>query len=379
LNPKSIHIIAFDIPYPPDYGGVIDIFYKILHLHRAGVRVHLHYFEYGVDPSAAIASHAELEKICDSVAKYPRITGPLSALSLTPYIIRSRRSERLLSNLLRDDHPILFEGLHSCFYLPHPALKGRKKIFRESNIEHEYYAHLSRAEHSLPRKLYFSLESARLKWYEKVLSHADLMLAVSETDAAHLRSWFPGREVLYLPSFHRNNEVTSAPGRGSYILYHGNLSVPENTGAVEFLLRSVWTAAMPPLIIAGKNPGDRLFTLAGAFPNVRIIANPDEDQMNGLIRDAHIHFLYTAQPTGLKLKLLNALYNGRFCLVNPYMLDGTGLDSCCIVARTPGEFRDRIRELEGREFSPADTEERKKVLGERYSNAVNGSRLVSVL
>ena len=26
---KEIHIITFDIPYPANYGGVIDVFYKI--------------------------------------------------------------------------------------------------------------------------------------------------------------------------------------------------------------------------------------------------------------------------------------------------------------------------------------------------------------
>ena len=26
---KKLHIISFDIPYPPTYGGVIDVFFKI--------------------------------------------------------------------------------------------------------------------------------------------------------------------------------------------------------------------------------------------------------------------------------------------------------------------------------------------------------------
>ncbi len=37
-----LHIIAFDIPFPPDYGGVIDVYYKIKTLSEAGVRIHLH-------------------------------------------------------------------------------------------------------------------------------------------------------------------------------------------------------------------------------------------------------------------------------------------------------------------------------------------------
>jgi len=32
----SLHIISFNIPYPPDYGGVMDVFYKIKALHDLG-------------------------------------------------------------------------------------------------------------------------------------------------------------------------------------------------------------------------------------------------------------------------------------------------------------------------------------------------------
>ncbi len=29
MSDKHLHVIAFNVPYPADYGGVIDIFYKI--------------------------------------------------------------------------------------------------------------------------------------------------------------------------------------------------------------------------------------------------------------------------------------------------------------------------------------------------------------
>ncbi|MCX6283192.1 MAG: mannosyltransferase, partial [Bacteroidetes bacterium] len=42
---QHLHIVSFDIPYPPDYGGVIDVYYKIKTLSEAGVKIHLHCFE----------------------------------------------------------------------------------------------------------------------------------------------------------------------------------------------------------------------------------------------------------------------------------------------------------------------------------------------
>jgi hypothetical protein len=44
---KHLHIISFDVPYPANYGGVIDVFYKLKNLHKAGVKIILHCFEYG--------------------------------------------------------------------------------------------------------------------------------------------------------------------------------------------------------------------------------------------------------------------------------------------------------------------------------------------
>ena len=44
---KRIHIVAFDVPFPADYGGVIDVYSRLKLLKEKGWEVHLHCFEYG--------------------------------------------------------------------------------------------------------------------------------------------------------------------------------------------------------------------------------------------------------------------------------------------------------------------------------------------
>ena len=44
MQNKALHIISFDNPFPPKYGGVIDVFYKIKALHSLGVKIYLHCF-----------------------------------------------------------------------------------------------------------------------------------------------------------------------------------------------------------------------------------------------------------------------------------------------------------------------------------------------
>ena len=178
MSEIHLHIISFDIPYPANYGGVIDVFYKLKALHSAGVKIHLHCFEYHRKPAP------ELDQYCYEVNYYPRKTGILSALNWKPYIIYSRRSKELLKNLCRDNHPILFEGLHSCFYLADKLLKNRLKIYRESNIEHQYYYHLFKAEKKLFYKIFFLFSSLKLRAFQGELSNANLILTVSKVDNA---------------------------------------------------------------------------------------------------------------------------------------------------------------------------------------------------
>ena len=120
MSEKHLHIISFDIPYPPNYGGVIDVFYKIKTLSGLGVKIHLHCIEYpGRERSK------ELDKHCVEVHYYKRKTGVFSAISFKPYIVSSRRSDEMITRLLQDDYPILFEGLHSCYYLNDSRIKDR--------------------------------------------------------------------------------------------------------------------------------------------------------------------------------------------------------------------------------------------------------------
>ncbi len=370
MHDRHLHIVSFTVPYPPNYGGVIDVYCKLMALHNQGIKIHLHCFEYD-------RQHAnELDKFCESVHYYKRKTGLRSTLSSTPYIVISRRSEQLISNLSKDDYPVLFEGLHTCYYLNDPRLSGKVKIYRESNIEHHYYYNLCRAEKNLFKKLYFLTASIKLKRYEKVLKFADLMLAVSAKDKEYLQDKFTGIPVYHLPSFHFNNEVSIKPGRGNYCLYHGNLSVAENSVAAAFLIREVFDDIGLDLKIAGLNPPEYLKKLARVSKHVEIIENPSAEEMNRLIEQAHINVLVTFQATGLKLKLLNTLFTGRFLLVNSAMLNGTGLNELCEIADTPVELKAVLTRLKEKEFEEPEILHRRKVLARLYSNRLNADRLI---
>jgi hypothetical protein len=364
---KHIHVIAFDVPYPADYGGVIDIFYKIIALHSIGFKVHLHCFQYG-RPEAK-----ELKKYCFSVNYYKRKTFRNPITGELPYIIASRSSNTLLENLLKDHYPILFEGLHSTFHLPDPRLQNRFKVVRTHNVEHDYYGHLEKVERNYFKKYFFSKEAAKLKKYQHLLKHADLIAAISKRDARYFSRKFD--RVIHLPPFHGNAEVMSQTERGDYILYHGNLGVPENNEAALFLVNNIFSKLDIPCVVAGNNPSQELVHAIAAFKHVRLVRKTEVGTLNKLIFNAHINVLHTFQGTGIKLKLINALYMGRHCVANKEMIKDTGVESLCLQADTSEAYLEAIGKLWELPFEKSMIARRERVLEQLFGDKVHALRL----
>jgi hypothetical protein len=368
---KHLHIITLNIPYPPDYGGIIGTYYRIESLHRLGVLIHLHCFEYG-------RSHSkELESLCETVNYYPRRSGLLSFMSVLPGIVCSRKSSSLINNLMKDNFPILFDGIHTTYYINHPVLAGRRKFVRSNNIEHQYYLDLSKAESNLIRKLYFYIESVKLKRYEKVLSCTACIFTVSENDQEYFKKKYYN-SVLIRP-FHPFKESISLSGTGEYAIFHGDLSVNENYLIAKSLITNVFSKIPYPLIIAGKNPSARFQKSASSYSNIRFIANPDNNKMLELIRNAHIQILLAKSSNGFKLKLLIGLFAGRHCLVNSKMIQGTKTDELCHICNSYKDITDRILILKQQEFTSQMIEDRMKVLNKFYSTSVNAKKLIDLV
>jgi hypothetical protein len=368
---RQLHVVSFDIPYPPDYGGVIDVFFKLKALVEEGVKIRLHCYEYGRERSS------ELEKFCHSVNYYKRRVFKNPFLGKLPYIVSSRNSEELLENLVKDDAPILFEGLHSCYYLNHPSLKKRFRMVRTHNIEHHYYSNLEKVERNYFKKYFFRLEAEKLRKFEKMLQGSSSIAAISPSDESYFHKKY--RKVFYLPAFHSNTTVVCEPGRGDFVLYHGNLGVGENNEAALYLVNRVFSKLENiKLVIAGNNPSKELKNAILSNRNISLHEDASSEAIYDLIRNAHINVLPTFQGTGIKLKLINVLFRGRFCVVNETMVKNTGLEKLCVIKSDPGEMAATIAALMDEEFTEAELKSRYSVL-KKFDTVKNAGLLMSQL
>ncbi|UAY53396.1 glycosyltransferase [Ferruginibacter albus] len=371
---KHLHIVAHTVPFPADIGGVIDLFYKIKALHKAGIKIHLHCFTY-----ANRTEQPELNKYCEKVHYYKRHRNIFSASLRLPFIVSSRKSKELLSRLQQDNYPILFEGIHTTYYLQAGKLKNRKTIVRLHNAEFEYYHRLSLHEHNLLKKVYFQFESRLLKKYENKLAKKYFVVAVSEHDVQLYQDLFHAINIQYMPVFLPYSLAVGKEGKGCYCLYHGNLSVNENEKAAIWLLQNVFTDKTVPFIIAGKDPSEALRCKINQHNNCCLVANPTEKEMQDIIRKAQINILPSFNNTGVKLKLINALFNGRHCVVNTAGVEGSGLENACHIAEDKDEFKSAIEQLYQQPFTEEEIQQRQGILQALYNNEANAQQLIKWL
>ncbi len=369
---KYLHIVCFDVPYPPDYGGVSDIFYKIKTLHEEGVKIILHCFEYGR------GEHPELNLYCENVIYYPRKKKAIVNNKL-PYIVASRINKTLEDNLSKDNHPILIEGIHCSYLVYNNKLKDRKVLIRLHNVEYLYYQYLCKIEYKPLRKLYFYIESQRLKKYEMRLALMANFLAINEKDRDWYQETLKAKNIKWLPAFVAGNQINSLDGLGEYCLYQGNLSVIENEMAALWLMEKIFTITRKPLIIAGKNPSTKLKKLLKKFPDVQLVSNPLENEMLELTKNAQIILAPSFNITGSKIKLFYALIQGRYVVANVAGVAGSGLEELCILANTEKEFISKINEYFKTPFTQHEKDRRSTTLFSIYNNRKNAIEIMEQL
>ena len=127
------------------------------------------------------------------------------------------------------------------------------------------------------------------------------------------------------------------------------------------------------------NPPRHLVKCIENERNVELVENPEDDALQELIRNAQINILVTAQSTGLKLKLLNALFNGRYCVVNDKMVEGLDINDLCVVANTADEMKTVVTDLMAKPFVEEQVEIRKSRMDAFYNSSRTTDKLVELL
>jgi hypothetical protein len=241
---KPLHIISFNTPYPPNYGGVIEVYFKVKALHEIGYTIFLHCFvrELPQDKTG-------IENIVKEVYFYKISKSLFHFLSGVPFSVASRNSKALLENILKTDAPVLFESTKTAYFVGNEKLYKRIKVLRLHNIEHDYFNGISKSEKNVFRKILYKAEAVKYKKFEQVIRNFDATLTLSLYETNQIEKKFG--KALYIPVFHGNDKVAFLSGKGNYALYHGDLTISDNLRTALFLIK-VFSESLKnyPLVIA---------------------------------------------------------------------------------------------------------------------------------
>lgn len=337
---KHIHIIAFDSPYPAHYGGVIDIWYKIIALHHIGIDITLHIFLYG-----GRKPQIEINKYCKKVFYYHRNTHLSQHLSTLPYIVKSRKNNELIRHILTNPAPVLMEGLHSTASLLELKAQKIPCFIRMHNIEEKYYRYLYALENRNYKKAFYFLEYKKIQSYERQLNQSSGLIFLSPKDENSFES--------------KTNHTTIYPFHGMYIdeknvqilslLFHANFEIKENRLAAEKII-SMSDKIHLPIVFAGKNAD----TLPAPRPssNVQFVNNPSDEQMLQLLRSSAIHLLPQSQPTGIKLKLIHSLFTAQYIITSAEMASDFPWENEVIVYKTWSSIPKIVKDISEGNINP---------------------------
>ncbi|WP_346238530.1 glycosyltransferase family 4 protein [Niabella insulamsoli] len=372
---KYLHIVCLDAPCPANCGGSIDMLNRIKAFHQKGIRIHLHYFNFS-DKCCA----AELSRYCETVQSYAK-KDPLGCVSLnTPGFVSARCNEKLIENLNKDNHPVLLEGLHTTGILNSIHKGDRRICVRMHNEESVYYRELARNTINPVKKTYYIAESLLTKKYTPTLPDDCMYACVTDDDKnSFAEQGFPNVQVI--PPFPSWQEVDCPTGVGSLCLFHGNLAVPATEKAALWLLSNVFNKVRIPFVIAGKNPTRSIQKAADLCQNTCLVSNPCESEMEDLVQKAHINILpcFHKNRTGIRMKLLHALYKGRHCITTPAMVEGTGLEAACHIGNNSNALASIISQLYYLPFEEEEVKLRKRLLEDTYNNERNIQTFIDYL
>ncbi|MDI1316516.1 hypothetical protein [Flavobacterium sp.] len=365
MQKKELHIVSFENPFPPDFGGVIDVYYKVKALHSLGFTIYLHcYYEDRCEVSSS------LKAITEKVYLYKKNKNPFFVFSKYPLPVVCRFDKSLIENIKKHDAPILFEGLHSTMILRKAELDN-KKYLRLHNIESNFYFGMSKSETNLVKKIVYYFVAQKYLDYQKTIADFDCTFALSRYEFDEAKKIT--KSCVYVPVFHGNESSKELSEFGNYAFYHGDLRLSDNKRAALFLIEVFREIPDYNLIIASSNGKDLIEAKSKTLSNVKFVEIESENHLDELFANAHINTMLSFQESGTKLKVINSLFKSRFCLINKHMVDDENVLSLCEIAENKQDFIDKVNVLKTKPYN--QNEIRKKVLMNVLNDKENAKRI----
>lgn len=330
----KIVFLTPQLPFPPQSGGVIKSHRLVQYLSQKH-EVHLACFLKNQDEQY-------LERFSESLVLKTFVYEPLNikrslfnfilslweGIPLTVLRNKSRSFAQMIFPLLAEadvifvDHYIMFQYVPSEF-------RG-KIILHQHNAEYVLWLRYAQQCPNPLKKILLTFESLRIKKFEKEIGERasyvmaspndkDELMKLGLPDEKFVLTWHLGDEQLLKQSLLEFSQTKKV------LLNVGTLSWEPNLDGLKWFIAESWPKLKMShpdleLWIAGKGADDVLKILAASDPQIKLLGFVDD--LENLYRTSRVFIAPLRFGSGIKVKVINALYRGLAVVTTPIGVEG---------------------------------------------------------
>lgn len=338
----KILVVSGFFPYPPVFGGAIDVWERIKGLNALGCTVDLMV----TDKLNPEQHQLELLKGYIRHFFFVRRKNHISQMfGNLPLQLLSRKN---LSEVeVHQSYDLIILESEFCWpVILNKSITYKKVVVRVHNIESHYFKMLGKSSASLKEKIYYKIEAAKIRKLSSIVfSKADRLWFISKDD---LKSVNLPHKSIFMP-FPINEEFVEPDIKaGNNVVFMGSLFMQNNLFGLDWYLKNVHpklieTIADYHFYIIGslKEKDDAILTKYGKLPHVSLVINTP--CLKTFYHRAQVFINPMLHGSGVKVKSVNALVNGVPLVSTGIGVEGIGLtDEMYFHAENVQTFKEQI-------------------------------------
>jgi polysaccharide biosynthesis protein PslH len=334
MTKKKLLFLSPQLPYPPVSGGVIKSWRLVEYLHG----------QYDLSLATFLKNddtlHVEefltkvpIERFCFEAIDIPRTPANLikSNLMLMPLNLFRNRSSTFKNRIasLVDEADVIFVDHYEMFQYVPDDYKG-KVILHQHNCEYLLWERFASLEENFFKKIALYNQAYWIRRYERKIcerSHSilaapndiDELIRIGANPDKFFQTYHLGEEsLLHEPTLKWEDHELA-------VLFVGTLTWEANVDGVLWFLQDAWPqihSRYPKanFYIVGKKPDERIVDAAASSQNVHLTGFVEN--LEPLFKKCRVFVSPLRFGSGIKVKVMNALYRGIPTVTTPVGAEG---------------------------------------------------------
>lgn len=335
-------VVSGFLPYPPIFGGAMDVWERIKGMVSLGHDVDL----------IVTDKYNPTQQQLDEMRFY---------VNNVYFVLRENRFQQIINKMplqmisrkglatieIHQEYDLMILESEFCWTVTlNKTIQYKKIIVRVHNIESFYFKMLGKSSTNLKDKIYYKIETSKIKKLSSlVFEKADKLWFISKDDL--VRVHLPEKSI-FMPFPINIDFVKPIIKQGNNVVFMGSLFMQNNTFGLDWYLKHVH-----PLIIESI-PNYRLFIVGslkeedhkirdkyGCISNVSLVVNAPD--LTEYYQKAQLFINPMFHGSGVKVKSINALVNGLPLVSTAIGAEGIGLtNKMYYYANTINTFKEQI-------------------------------------